>query len=124
MGYQKVHMNYEEAITEIGKYKYALLYGISSIKLCHPGDVTGELRKECYEARFFREDGELHFFGDNLEQVVSVSDQGSEDTLNELYVLANRFNLDNKKLVEVKKYLETDQDGQMRVVLTRLSDLK
>ncbi len=123
MSFHKEQISYQDAVAQIGNYSYALLYNYSEMKLCSAGDITEKDLSECTEARFFRPDGEIHLLTPE-EKAVLVTDGDEAHVLTESYKLAERFQFDGKKTVEIRKYLEPDKDGQMRVVLTRRAGLR
>ena len=116
-------ISYIDAVSQTGNYTYALLYNYSEMKLCNASDVSETDLSECMEARFFSQDAELHLLPTEARAVV-IKDRDQKNMLTESYELADRYQIDGKKTVEIRKYLEADQDGQMRVVLTRLVDLR
>lgn len=124
MGYKILEIEPEKAYESIKNYKYALVYMISQLKLSKTEDL-GEIDwEECLEARFFSEDKELHIFDvEGEKRVVEVCDDGQEDVIEKEYQLDNKFkNVGNT--VVVQEYLAYDNDGQVRVELTRLKGIK
>ena len=106
------------------KYKYALVYRLSEIKLCKTEQLTDADFDECTEARLFSADRELHLFETEEGMcAVEVADDGASECILKKYELASRFSKEGKTLV-VKEYLDYDEDGQAVVCLTRLADLE
>lgn len=126
MGYiLKPYPDMEEAKTEVKDYDYALLYYPDGIRLMPAKDLSDTDWKRCTEARVFRKDAEIHFLFDEEDTAVRVSDSGndSHDMLTKEYELAGKFSEGGKKAFRVIEYLETDDDGQSSIALTRLSEL-
>lgn len=124
MGYKILEIEPEKAYESIKNYKYALVYMISQLKLSKTEDL-GEIDwEECLEARFFSEDKELHIFDvEGEKKAVEVCDEGQEDVVEKRYQLDNQFkNLGT--VVVVQEYLSYDEDGQIKVELTRLKGIE
>lgn len=124
MGYKILEIEPEKAYESIGNYKYALVYMISQLKLSKTEDL-GEIDwEECLEARFFSEDKELHIFDvEGEKKAVEVCDDGQEDVVEKRYQLDNQFkNLGTA--VVVQEYLSYDEDGQIKVEVTRLKGIE
>ena len=121
MGYKVEYPTIEEAKASAGEYQYALLYRISDRILLTAGMLHSEDWQECMEAVLFREDAAVHLlFEEN--RAVRISDDGEED------ILVREYDLDNsilkmlkrsKGTLMIKQYLETDEDGQMMISLSR-----
>lgn len=128
---------------EIQSFDYALLYRFSECKLCKAETLTASDWNECMEARLFGRQKEFHVFPQE-EYGILVEDQeedrqssdsetaemtsGSEtgQLWREAVRIERRYRLahtDTWKTVVVYQYLEQDEDGQNRIVLTRLADL-
>lgn len=103
---------------EFGKYSYAVFYELSSISLMDAASVSS-LPEECYEARFFSEEGELHIFstGSGMK-AVEVKDDGKE-CIDVRYELEGKFRDRGQRLI-IRKNLAYDEDGQSYVANTRL----
>ena len=125
MGYTIEVISLSDVKEKLSAYKYALLYKIESVDLVilTGVDDPNDLLKECYEARFFDEAGELHLYEQDGELVgIAVCDANDEDFLLTEYALDNQY-LEKGKSLIVKQYLKPDDDGQMNVVLTRLAGI-
>lgn len=125
MGYTIEAISLSDVKEKLSAYKYALLYKIESVDLVvlTGADELNDLLKECYEARFFDETGELHLYEQDGELVgIAVCDADDEDFLLTEYALDNQY-LEKGKYLVVKQYLKPDDDGQMNVVLTRLAGI-
>lgn len=121
MGYRAEKVDMPISVGQIQEFEYALLYGISDVKLARTEELEGIDWEECREARFFSKDRELHVFevGDG-QQAVLVSDDNEEDRIVKQYEMAPRFR-GIGRVLDVVEYLIYDEDGQMRVGLTRLA---
>lgn len=119
----KYYENLEEAKADAAAFDYALLYYPDRIRLIRARSLNAADWQGCVEARIFRKDGEIHFFSDEGEKAVRVSDTGRGAVLEKEYKLAGSFRVDGRKAVRVIEYLDTDGDGQSRIVLSRLSEL-
>lgn len=123
MGYKIAELEPEKAYASVRDYEYALIYMISQVKLCKTEELKETDWEECLEARFFSKDKELHIFEDEGEKkAVEVNDDGQDD------IIEKKFQLDNKfkevgNCVLVQEYLAYDNDGQVRVELTRLKGI-
>ncbi len=116
-----------DVVSEAKRHTWALLYQISDIILCRTEDVKEEDWNECIEARFFRKDSEFHYLPeDNLAVTVADSkDENTDVVIQESeYEISGRFRAEGISSVTVRRYLRADEDGQLRVVLTRLMELK
>lgn len=118
---EKIHAdNVLEMLTE---YQYALIYGISGIVFRKAADCNGVCWDECFEARFFDEDKELHIYEEDGEKrAVKVTGTVDEDCLLKKYELQDHYFGPGKYLC-VCEHLEYDEDGQAMVVLTRLAGI-
>lgn len=110
------------------QYPYALLYCYSEVVLCETSELTDKVWDECREARFFGQEAELHIFPDEGRAVLVTDNEDSDGS--DLYILDRSFEL-NKRFgagrwssVKVRYYLADDEDGQMRIALTRLAGLQ
>lgn len=114
-------LDWEEAKQQLGNYPYALVYELSKVLFGEREDVEEKICwEECTEARFFREDQELHLFeADGKKLAVEIRDGQDEEWILRAYELDGRFQKCGKWL-SVKEYLEQDEDGQMVTVMTRL----
>lgn len=137
---------------EIRSFDYALLYRFSECRLCKAETLSDSDWNECLEARLFGRQKEFHVFPQE-EYGILIEDQeedrpasgsetaGMESGLEtagmtsgpetgqqwrEAVRIERRYRLahtDVWKSVSVYQYLEQDEDGQNRIVLTRLADL-
>ena len=128
MNYNIKNLKYEDAVSRITDFDYALLYQLSGIRLCRTKQLTENDWAECVEARLFGDGAELHLFPLYEKRVVLISDEstGAEghDTVETDYLLSGRFRKTGWTKVKVKRYLCADEDGQMYVALTRLTGLE
>lgn len=117
-------MSWEEAIEAAKGYEYALMYTLSAVLFGRVEEVLEQADwRECMEARFFNQAGELHLFDYNgRKKAVCVMD-GQGEQIQREYELAGIFQKCGKYLT-VKEYLEPDEDGQMVTVMTRLSGVR
>lgn len=100
------------------EYSFAVLYELSDILLAEASSVT-RLPSECYEARFFSENGELHIFEtETSRKAVEIRDDGT-DCIDACYELDGRFRSLGRKLT-IRKNLAVDEDGQSYIANTRL----
>ena len=119
---------------EIQSFDYALLYRFSECKLCKAETLTASDWNECLEARLFGRQKEFHVFPQEGYGILvedkeedrqsSASETGQQ--WREAVRIERRGRLahtDTWKTVVVYQYLEQDEDGQNRIVLTRLADL-
>ena len=122
-----------ETVTDIAKaldteyrnnYTYALVYGLSEVKLCEMRFLKDSDLKECREARFFSVDKEFHLFEteEGMAAVVVTEEDGTDYILKK-YELAPKFSEAGNVLL-VKEYLDYDEDGQAVVGLTRMVGLE
>lgn len=138
MRYKISHPQVQEALDMVQNYKYALLYRFSDVYLCDACDVKKDDWQECYEARIFSEDAELHFIFEEDIRAILVEDIASNAAshaaahVNEGEILISDYKLngkytrnlkDKKQILRVQQYLKEDEDGQMYIWLTRLKDL-
>ncbi len=135
MGYTiKQYPILEEAKSEAVNMDYVLLYYPGGISLIPADILSSDKWKNCMEARAFNKEAEIHFWMDDEDKMkaVKVSDSGNSgntDTITREYHLARRFRESlkeqqlKKEHIRVKEYLDTDEDGQCHIVLTRLSEL-
>ena len=104
----------------VNPYEGALLYYISSVEL-YTSDVSTVNWKECSEARFFSNDGELRFFKNGEEWIVSeILDEEGDTYFDIRYELDNRFKSVGRSVV-IREYYEPDEDGQMVIVAKRIA---
>ncbi len=96
MGYRIERLDWKDAISSAGNYSYAILYRISDLLLCPAAMLKAEDWEECFEARLFRIDEELHLILDEEKQAIRVSDDGAEDD-----VITREYLLDSGKPVVV-----------------------
>ena len=119
---------------EIQSFDYALLYRFSECKLCKAETLTASDWNECMEARLFGRQKEFHVFPqegygilvEDQEEDGQSSDSETGQQWREAVRIERRYRLahtDTWKTVVVYQYLEQDEDGQNRIVLTRLADL-
>ncbi|MBQ9887296.1 MAG: hypothetical protein IJM37_10645 [Lachnospiraceae bacterium] len=101
----------------IDEYEYALIYLLSEIRLLKVCELTDINWDECYEARFFSQNKERHVFTiDGVLQAIDVEDDDIEENI---VIKKYELNKGDKYLI-VQEYLEYDEDGQVKVKLTRL----
>ena len=106
----------------------------SECKLCKAETLTASDWNECMEARLFGRQKEFHVFPqegygilvEDQEEDGQSSDSETGQQWREAVRIERRYRLahtDTWKTVVVYQYLEQDEDGQNRIVLTRLADL-
>ena len=129
MNYILKNPEYTDALSDVGKYPFVLLYKYSEIKLCHTDEVLDEDWAECMEARVFSDQVELHLFPQE-QKAILVSDRQDDDEdakgqgcIQTEYYLDKAFRFGEFTRVKIRQYIEADEDGQMRVTLTRLAGL-
>ena len=126
LGYKAEEMTIEEAKSAVTDYSFALLYKISELRLCEAKSLRESDWDQCYEARLFREDEEIHLMIAE-GRAVRITDSGDEDVLVKEYVLGRAgcrdMGLTKGSLIS-KQYLEADEDGQMTVVVSRLAAIR
>lgn len=125
-------VSYEEAKSIISETSYALLYKIEKIELhkMNAGEDIDALLMECYDARFFDENCEVHLLRESVEGECSAWSGAFviEEPVSKPYVALDKvYTLDDQyqktkigKTVTVRQYLLPDEDGQMCVQATRL----
>lgn len=113
----------DEAYFQRDQYPYALVYCYSYMKLCETSELTEKDWDECREARFFGPIEELHVLIEE-GRAIHVTEIGTKAVLDKEYKISRRFRNKKWNRVTIRQYLEADEDGQMRIVLTRLMDLK
>ena len=114
----KWNINELEKITE--KFEYGVFYNLSSIQLLAAPEAGKIDWDECYEARFFSKDKELHIFEKGGEKrALFVEDEEGDETVIKSFVLSKKFENVGKSIL-VKEYLQYDEDGQACVALSRL----
>lgn len=123
MGYtvEKIDMN--AALENIAAYQYALVYQMSEILFCSTEKLSKIDLMECFEARFFDADKEIHIYEtDGNWCAVKVCGTEDDDCLIKRYELQERyFGVD--KYLRVCEHLTYDVDGQAVVALTRLTGI-
>ena len=127
MGYKTEFPGIEKALEMVKEFNWALLYRISSVRLCKAEAIEAKDWEECIEARIFREDAELHIFPqENRAVLVSDTDEKAQDLViqDQDYKLGGRFARHGSSRFTVRRYLEADDDGQLNVMLTRLMSVK
>ncbi len=123
MGYEIQEISFEDAVASIHQYEYALVYMVSELILKKTKELGDVLWEECLEARFFSQDKEIHIFDDDgTKKAVKVVDAKEEDTYIQKYQLASKYRLGSTLCV--KEYLSYDEDGQMKIELTRLAGIE
>lgn len=123
MSYTIEKIDADQALKEIGEYRYALLYMISEIVFCRVEDIGEPDWEECLEARFFDEKKELHIYEeDGGLCAVKVEGTMDDDCLIKKYELQERYSHLGRELC-VCEHLEYDEDGQAAVALTRLAGI-
>lgn len=137
---------------KIRSFDYALLYRFSECRLCKAESLTDSDWNECLEARLFGRQKEFHVFpqegygiliedqeenrlasdletsgmASGLETAEMASGPETGQQWREAVRIERRYRLahtDVWNTVVVYHYLEQDEDGQNRIVLTRLADL-
>lgn len=137
MMYKTEILSLEEAKNTLDEYAYALLYRVSDMVLLPADQITEKDWQECTEARVFREDAELHVLLDGETKVIRVCDEEKEGSVSEedigLTPIIRTYYLSKQAAgglpkglskVLVKQYLTLDEDGQVRIALTRLADIQ
>lgn len=121
---KKIRLEYEAAKGQIDLFTYGLLYLTDGIRLEKNPAASKIDWNKCYEARFFSEDKELHIFERNGENQAILAEDGTDDAVTVRgYRLSAKYN-GIGKILQVKEYLEFDEDGQAYVALTRLCGVK
>ncbi len=111
------------------QYTYALIYGISEIKILKSTDLTDISNwEEFTEIYLFNNAEQIHAYLKNDSFVaVKFSEKENEkeivDSIDKEYVLSAKFSQFGSKIV-VREYLGADEDGQIKVVYTKLVDIK
>lgn len=124
MGYRTERVEMPVSAGRIQEFDYALLYGISSVQLARTEELNEIDWTECQEARFFSEDRELHVFEDeDGKRAVLAADDGDGDRLVKRYEMAPKFS-GIGRVLKVVEYVSYDEDGQLRVALTRLAGVE
>lgn len=126
MGFTTEKKDAEKIAEDIKEYEFALIYGLSEMRLCRIAELSEEGfdMGDCVEARFFSGDKELHYFERNgLFRALEVRDAyGGEENVTR-YSIARRWQRCGKELL-VKEYLDYDEDGQAYVAHTRLCGIE
>lgn len=123
MSYRVEKADAVRALECIGEYEYVLAYMISRIVLCRAENFDGTDWDECFEARFFDENKELHIYEqDGKKCAVKVSGTADGDCLVKKYALLDQY-FGEKKYLCVCEHLGYDEDGQASVLLTRLTGI-
>ena len=106
------------------KYRYALIYMLSEVKLLANSINLIIDWDEILEARFFDQSGELHIFkyDNSLKAIEILEGDSKEDAISIEYELADKYKAIGIGL-EVKQYIDYDEDGQAYVELTRLNEI-
>lgn len=124
MGYRTERVEMPVSVGQIQEFDYGLLYGISSVQLARTEDLNGIDWAECQEARFFSEDRELHVYEDeDGKRAVLAADDGDGDRLVKRYEMAPKFS-GIGRVLKVVEYVSYDEDGQLRIALTRLAGVE
>lgn len=124
MGYRTEKVEMPLSVGQIQEFDYALLYGISSVQLIRTAELTEIDWAECQEARFFSEDRELHVFEDEEGmRGVLAADNGDGDRFVKRYEMAPKFS-GTGRVLKVVEYVVYDEDGQLRIALTRLAGVE
>lgn len=122
-GYTREKISVQEAINHISEYDYALIYNISSMKLCKTEKLTDFDIGECLEARFFSGQQELHIFdGEEGKEAIIIHDSDPEYIITKKYELANKYQTEGKYIL-VNEYISYDEDGQLFIEHTRLKGI-
>lgn len=83
---------------------------------------------EVQEAWFFDQHTELHFFrtDDELMCVKAEEKENPSHVVTHTYEIANaaKGGREDKSVLEVREYLDFDEDGQCYVAYTRLADIR
>ena len=117
---KKTKLEFEAAREQIDSFAYGLLYLTGGIQLAAKPQDDQIDWEECYEARFFSTNKELHLFENNGERkAILVEDEAKDAVTVRSYKLSSKYRSVGKT-VQVKKYLSFDEDGQAYVALTRL----
>lgn len=131
MGYQIMNCSLEEAKKKAEQYLYGLVYLFDEILLGKIESIKNKICWEnCIEARFFSEQGELHIFDYNGEKrAVCVEEKADtenkqSDINDKYYNLSKKFQTNEFHAFRVREYLGCDEDGQVKVMLTRLVGLE
>ena len=128
MGYRTENLDWEAARAECMSYENALVYMISRMLCGKTEQVADKINwEECTEARFFSEQGELHFFDYEGERkaVRVTEDEKEADCIDKAYGLTGKLKgAAIGQEVVVREYIEYDEDGQAVVGLTRLLTIR
>lgn len=118
------YKSYDDALVNVSKYSYALLYKFSEVKLCKADKIVTSDWDECTEARIFDDTEEVHIFPLE-EKFYQLSDSAFEFWKDEKFILSNFTGkvIDGKTLV-VRKYIALDQDGQAYIKASRLVSIR
>lgn len=124
MSYTVEKIDADNVLEQLAEYRYALVYRISGITLCRVSDFDNADWDECFEARFFDEEKELHIYKDDgVLHAVKCAGTVDDDCLVKKYRLQDRYFGQNKYLC-VCEHLDYDEDGQAAVALTRLTGIE
>ena len=114
----------EEAREQCRRYEFALVYEISRMQSGRTDQLDPINWDEVTDARFYDSTGEIHYYNDGTgPQAYEVTDDNEtkESCYEYVYSLANNKNGYSK--TTVKEYYQYDGDGQLNVVMTRLSGM-
>ena len=115
----------EDIKNKAATYEFALIYTYSSPKYLGENNAGSIDWSELVDARFFGEEGELHVFRneDNELEMVELSDSVEQENFNERFEDFERpLERGYGKSITIREYINFDEDGQAVVVCTRLKN--
>ena len=109
------------ALSEALKFPYAIIYTNSGIKLGKTSDIWKNDNCSFNEARFFKEDEEIHIFRYSDEMSAIRTKENGSNYIEKKYALQDLF---GSGTVTVREYLDIDDDGQTFVSATALAGVE
>lgn len=110
----------DDAKNKLTEYKYALVYGISSVLFDTTESISEINWDECKEAYFFDEKGQLHIYeSDDGLCAVQFCEPEEVKYIDKKYVTAGKYKKIAGKIIR-REYIDFDEDGQMFIAYTRL----
>lgn len=121
--YQTKELSFEDGMLEASACNYGLVHSFSTFIFGDAKDLCSFDPEELVEARFFKPETEIHFYKKNGNiRCLKVTD-GESVFIDEKRTLVSKFRGLGQKVV-IRKYLESDEDGQMIITGTRLVDVE
>lgn len=112
-----------EAKSQISQMKYGLIYEISDVIFDQMDKIAEINWAELIEGYFFDDTAQIHIY-DTEEglQAVCFTEPENARYVDKEYELVGKYQQIGKK-VKKREYLEFDEDGQVYVSYTRLTDV-